>query len=453
MMFLLKIHVLAKGVIMTNDKKKTTPTHSIFVSDDDLFNGKGEQVNNMIEAWCDYYDATINDPKNDPLAGLRTPRPDYVQVIEKLVIKDNKCVIVRAIADPTQDKNKLSKVIGQKDAVGDSFMSLPSLRTVWLDGDPKVTEVARLMMERMMIKNLLSAAKDIDVTKAYPNTKPKKEVNPDLDTSLSLFDEPFDISLVTYDPEYGENGAVYYNDDVEELDEDCQLAFLNQILCENAWACGCGMPRQASAFFFKQLIDLETADYHSLPGGLELFKIACYEADIIDEHCKPTKKGNELIALFDKFNLREEEWFKTYGEQVVKVPLNASALNLKPLTNGEYAQSLVFHELTKPIPKQFDANKAMLYVGIYCSFLYLRSEEWDLPGKPDTIYNMWKTFQEKHYGETYNSLHILDNMLELEEHGGSTPGWLQHTLHAEQSLIEIEKLYGVKELFKLFLGN
>jgi len=451
-MFLLKIHVLAKGVIMTDIKKENSPTHSIFVSDDDLFNGKGEQVNNMIKAWCDYYDATINDPKNDPLAGLRTPRPDYVQVIEKLAIKDNKCVIVRPIADPTQDKNKLSKVIGQTDVLTPSLPFLPVLGVI-CDKNINVEDVKRFFSNQILASFRNRLIEDIDVTKAYPNTKPKKEVNPDLDTSLSLFDKPFDISLVTYDPEYGENDAVYYNDDVEELDEDCQLAFLNQILCENAWACGCGMPRQASAFFFKQLIDLETADYHSLPGGLELFKIACYEVDIIDEHCKPTKKGNELIALFDKFNLREEEWFKTYGEQVVKVPLTSSALNLKPLTNGEYAQSLVFHELTKPIPKQFDANKAMLYVGIYCSFLYLRSEEWDLPGKPDTIYNMWKTFQEKHYGETYNSLHILDNMLELEEHGGSTPGWLQHTLHAEQSLIEIEKLYGVKELFKLFLGN
>lgn len=225
--------------------------------------------------------------------------------------------------------------------------------------------------------------------------------------------------------------------------------FLNTLLCEGAWACGCGMPDKATNFFIRQFKALATGvDYHTFEGGLDLFKISCYHKGFIDVNGKYTEKGEEFLTLVDYFLINDD--VLTEG-QIEKLPVP------KLLIKGDVDKTIdiVFKDIGTS-PDLSNAFLALQYIAFFASFLKLRSEAWDKEKEDgytgngsEAITKKYHDFGANRHGEIYNALHILENVLEMEEHGGSTPGWIDPDGY--EKLEAIEKLFDRDDFFFFYL--
>jgi len=254
---------------------------------------------------------------------------------------------------------------------------------------------------------------------------------------IEMHCKPFDATkLATYE------GVLHY----DGCEQEDILDFLNTALCENAWGCGCGRPDEATSFFFAQFGDIASGkNYHRLPGGLELFKFACWKDGLINKDLSYTEKGKELLALPDLF-------FKVEWEGYDKFKCVSFAYDSLPaLTSDPAALPGVIKEVFGDVTgaPEIDFAAALVYVGILGGYLKNkhdipfsltdRSEREKLEALVDPVFDNYA-------GEWYNSFHILENALEMEEHGGSTPGWLSHDGGSEKQEA-IEKFFNCDDIF------
>lgn len=257
-------------------------------------------------------------------------------------------------------------------------------------------------------------------------------------SALTLFNEPFDMDKIKF-----------INDDIYYDGEDCgdNLEFLNHLLIINGWACGCGMPDKATVFFIRQLRAFASGeDFHTFQGGLDLFKIACYHRGFIDINGALTLKGNEFLSIATHVGITNDDLASI---QVNKLPV--PKLLIKGNVDETIAQ--VFEQI-EVSPDLANAFLALQYIGFFGSFLRIRSKQWDEARNPRVLppiseeYHKWC---EVRFGEIYNTWHILENILDMEEHGGSTPGWL--TEEGNTKLDAIEQLFDCDDFFHLYLKD
>jgi len=254
---------------------------------------------------------------------------------------------------------------------------------------------------------------------------------------LQMHCEPFDASkLATYE------GVLHY-DGCEQGDI---LDFLNTALCENAWGCGCGRPDEATSFFFAQFGDIASGkNYHRLPGGLELFKYACWKDGLINKDLSYTEKGKELLALPNLF-------FKVDWDEYDKSTCVSFARDLLPiLTFDPTALPDIIKEVFGDVKDgpEVDYTAALIYVGILGGYLKRKQGmpfSFIMSPERDEMYALSDSVFKNYAGEWYNSFHILEGVLDMEEHGGSTPGWLSYDGGAEKQEA-IEKFFNCDDIF------
>jgi len=230
------------------------------------------------------------------------------------------------------------------------------------------------------------------------------------------------------------------------------LDFLNSVLCENAWGCGCGRPDEATSFFFAQFADLAFGkDYHRLPGGLELFKYACWKEGLINKDLSYTEKGEELLSVPELFfSVKWEQYDK--DKQVSFVRESLPTLSFDPAAVPAVVKTVFGDVQDGP---EIDYVSALAYVGILGGYLKVKHGiPFSLTDRTgwDKLYAVSDPVFENYEGEWYNSFHALSEVLEMEEHGGSTPGWLSHDEGIEKQEA-IEKLFNCNDLFTYCLTS
>lgn len=256
---------------------------------------------------------------------------------------------------------------------------------------------------------------------------------------LKLFNKPFDMDKIKF-----------IGDDVYYDGEDCgdKLEFLNHLLVVNGWACGCGMPDKATLFFIRQFKGLATGeDFHTFEGGLDLFKIACHRKHFINIDGTYTERGNEFLSIVAHVGVTDDDLASI---QVNKLPVP------KLLIRGDVQETIdkVFEGIVVT-PELANAFLALQYIGFFTSFIKLRELEWEVQREMgtqrevDVVSKQYYEFSETRHGEVYNAFHILENILEVEEHGGSTPGWIDP--NGAEKVEAIEELFGRNDFFHLYL--
>lgn len=258
-------------------------------------------------------------------------------------------------------------------------------------------------------------------------------------STLSFNGQPFNMDLLNVI----HNKVIYDNDGIGD-----RWDFLNEILIDNAWACGCGMPDKATDFFIRQFKALPSGiDYHTFEGGLDLFKIACHHKGFIDIEGKYTEKGEEFLTLVD-YLLINDDLLKE--GQLEKLPIP------KLLIRGSIDDTIdkVFEGIVVS-PDLSNAFLALKYIAFFTSFIKLRELEWEVQrelgtqSEVDVVSKQYYEFGETRHGEIYNAFHILENVLEVEEHGGSTPGWIDEA--SAEKVEAIEELFGRNDFFHIYL--
>lgn len=226
---------------------------------------------------------------------------------------------------------------------------------------------------------------------------------------LQLHFAPFDPSLLEiFNSTLCYDGSGY----------DSRFDFLNSLLCENAWACGCGQPEEAADFFYKQFLAIpDNIDYHVITGGFDLFKYACWKKGLVNGDMSYTGKGQELIDMLKLIALTPED---LNTKMTTKVSLPDDITAQADLVGQAIAT--VFGDVNGL--EKVNYVYALLYVGILGDFLHQRHlTEYGHP-RYEQLFELKEKVFKDHEGEHYNSFHLLENVLDMEEHGGSTPGWL-----------------------------
>lgn len=188
---------------------------------------------------------------------------------------------------------------------------------------------------------------------------------------------------------------------------------LSDFLVTDMGFCGCACHDAAIEFLLIQLAGLrESKNYFHLNGGLEFFKLGCYELGLLDDNQKLTEIGEVLADLGNKIPTSGI----TLPESVFGHKLDFREDELKFTTF-----SILTDRTSKSVPEWI--NKDLLMEAIHYLLNGLDRESSKDRDEEMVLYN----YREKHGGECTLLLYWLEHVLELEEHGSSTPGWIDHT--------------------------
>jgi hypothetical protein len=210
--------------------------------------------------------------------------------------------------------------------------------------------------------------------------------------------------------------------------------------------CGCGMPDDAMHFYIQQLTALETVpikDYIGRVGGLDFFIYIAELQQMFDKTTRTlTPKAKAILhalSILFPIYLKEEECELN--------PLNEFLVDKK-------AYNAILHTEVDPVWRKAQEEAGVKieqkqlpihwyifnHVNILGFHLLLNiNKHIEQVTNPEYAKTQTSEWCSSNYGAQYWTWYMIDNVLDLEEHGGSSPGWLSDT--GQKTIVHLHQLF------------
>jgi hypothetical protein len=210
--------------------------------------------------------------------------------------------------------------------------------------------------------------------------------------------------------------------------------------------CGCGMPEDAMHFYMQQLMALEVTpikDYNGRVGGLDFFIHIAELQQMFDKATQTlTPKARAILhalsILFPVHLKNEEHELCPLNEFVMDKEAYDAIIHteIDPVWKKAQEDAGVSFE-KEQLPIHWYVFNHVNVLGFHLLLdIYKHIDQIKNPECAKIQRSEWCS---SNYGAQYWTWYMIDNILDLEQHGGSSPGWLSET--GQKTIVHLHQLF------------